>query len=588
MFHLTYLLDQMMLQLWIYVFVLLLGHASSASLRVSRDAALKEFIILHNNDMHARFEQTSRSGGVCSRQDTNKHKCFGGVARVAHEVRRYREEARNGGTPVLYLNAGDTYSGTAWFTVFKENITSAFLNKLQPDAMASPCAASLGNHEFDETIQSLVPFLNALEFPVLVSNMDISNETDLAATDKLRNSTVLNVNGAKVGIIGYLTRQTKDDAAINVDFKEEVECINAEATKLKEQGVNIIIALGHSGYQKDQEIARDCPEVDIVIGGHSHTFLDASQPVADKDDTNPEAVRGPYPTTVTQPGGKKVPVVQAYAYTKYLGKLKVQFDADGNLVSFDGSPILLDASIAQEQDVLDLLDAYRAPIAAIGESVIGHTKVDLEGGKVCRQRECNLGNLITDSMVFARVLENKGGDYWTDAAVALMGGGGIRAPIDRNSEGSITLRDIMDVLPFTNRLYLTRISGHTLRNALERSASLWGTDASGGFLQFSGIHVEFDFERAPGQRVVSASVLCAQCRIPSYSALNETKVYNIITHEFHVNGGDGYHLLETENPHTEVLQKGDVEALQQYLQHAPIIYPQLEERIVFKMPTNNL
>ena len=99
---------------------------------------------------------------------------------------------------------------------------------------------------------------------------------------------------------------------------------SAEAKKLKDRGIKIIIALGHSGYQKDQEIARDCPEVDIVIGGHSHTFLDSSQPVADKDDTNPEAVRGPYPTTVVQPSGKKVPVVQAYAYTKYLGKLHVQ------------------------------------------------------------------------------------------------------------------------------------------------------------------------------------------------------------------------------------------------------------------------
>lgn len=99
---------------------------------------------------------------------------------------------------------------------------------------------------------------------------------------------------------------------------------SAEAKKLRDQGIKIIIALGHSGYQKDQEIARDCPEVDIVIGGHSHTFLDSSQPVADKDDVNPEAVRGPYPTMVVQPSGKKVPVVQAYAYTKYLGKLHVQ------------------------------------------------------------------------------------------------------------------------------------------------------------------------------------------------------------------------------------------------------------------------
>lgn len=66
--------------------------------------------------------------------------------------------------------------------------------------------------------------------------------------------------------------------------------------------------------------------MDIVIGGHSHTFLDSSQPVADIDDSNPEAVRGPYPTVVQQSSGKRVPVVQAYAYTKYLGKIHMQVE----------------------------------------------------------------------------------------------------------------------------------------------------------------------------------------------------------------------------------------------------------------------
>lgn len=97
-----------------------------------------------------------------------------------------------------------------------------------------------------------------------------------------------------------------------------------EAEKLKSAGIKIIIALGHSGYNKDQEIAKNCPDVDIVIGGHSHTFLDASQPVASAEDTNPQAVRGPYPTIVEQSTGKKVPVVQAFAFTKYLGKLHVK------------------------------------------------------------------------------------------------------------------------------------------------------------------------------------------------------------------------------------------------------------------------
>lgn len=85
---------------------------------------------------------------------------------------------------------------------------------------------------------------------------------------------------------------------------------------------------------------------------------------------------------------------------------------------------MLNASIAQEQDLLDLLEVYRPNITAIENTIVGYTKVKLEGGGVCRLRECNLGNLITDSMVYARVLEEKSGDYWTDAPIALLQGGG--------------------------------------------------------------------------------------------------------------------------------------------------------------------
>lgn len=86
---------------------------------------------------------------------------------------------------------------------------------------------------------------------------------------------------------------------------------------MKKNGVKIIIALGHSGYEVDQEIAKNCPLVDAVIGGHSNTFLYTG------DAPDAEKVDGPYPTVVKQASGKEVPVVQAYAYTKYLGELKL-------------------------------------------------------------------------------------------------------------------------------------------------------------------------------------------------------------------------------------------------------------------------
>ncbi|XP_030560619.1 protein 5NUC-like isoform X2 [Drosophila novamexicana] len=565
-----------MRQKWLLVFLVAYGHLIGANPIVSGNSTLTEFIIIHNNDMHARFEQVNKNGGACTPKDANRDKCFGGFARVAHVVRKYREEAKNGGIAALYLNAGDTYSGTVWFTVFKDQITSTMLNKLHPDAMC------LGNHEFDQKIEGLVPFLNDVNFPVLVSNVDFSKEPELVATNKLSNSTILEVNGTKVGVIGYLTPKTKEDYINKVEFSEEIVSINAEAQRLKDQGVNIIIALGHSGYQKDQEIARDCPDIDIVIGGHSHTHLDSNQPVADKDDTNPEAVRGPYPTTVVQPSGKKVLVVQAYTSTKYLGKLRVQFDANGDLIKFDGEPLLLDASVPQEQDFLDLLDVYRPNITALGEQIIGHTKVYLEGGNMCRLRECNLGNMIADSMVHTRMLENKGGEYWTDAAIALISGGGIRTSISKNAEGSITFRDMSETIPFENRLFVTRITGKTLLNALELSASIRNRDSNGGFQQLSGIRVEYNYDMEEGHRVTSAQIRCAECSVPSYLNLNESAYYKAIVPEFLLNGGDGFQLIESNDPFTELLEHDDKGALQQYLQGTHFVYPAIEGRIVIK------
>lgn len=91
-----------------------------------------------------------------------------------------------------------------------------------------------------------------------------------------------------------------------------------EASRLKEAGVQLIIALGHSGIRVDQKVALECPLVDLVIGGHDNTFLwNGEKPDA-------EVPKGPYPIVMVQPSGKRVPVVQAYAFTKYLGKLSIE------------------------------------------------------------------------------------------------------------------------------------------------------------------------------------------------------------------------------------------------------------------------
>ncbi|XP_075168073.1 protein 5NUC-like [Haematobia irritans] len=528
-----------------------------------------EFIILHNNDMHSRFEQTSASSGKCTAELAAANKCYGGFARVAHEVRKYREEAKNGGTHVVYLNAGDTSAGTAWYFKFKDDIATAFLNKLLPDA------ASLGNHEFDSGLPGLLPFLDKVEFPIVAANLDVSSTPKWRHSKHLSNSTVMEINGTKVGVIGYITPETLELTMTKESlFTDEIEAINRESANLKAAGINIIIALGHSGYQKDQEIAAKCPDVDLVIGGHTNTFLyNSEQP-------DSETIDGPYPTLVNQTSGKQVPVVQAYAYTKYLGKLHVQFDKDGNLLKFDGTPILLNSEIPRDEDLLQLLELYRPEVTKLENDVVGHTKVHIEGRpEICWTQECNLGNLVTDAIVHSRVLEDLGGTYWTDAAIAFVQGGGMRNSFEPRSDGSISAQDVAGILNHNNDLFVTKISGKTLLAALEHSATMFEKESSAGFLQMSGVHVTYDYNQSPGHRVVSADVRCAACTLPIFEPLDETKYYNVIVSHFLLQGGDGHKFLEENGNEPQRLKNKEVDAFVEYLRSHDFIYPGIEGRI---------
>ena len=180
---------------------------------------------------------------------------------------------------------------------------------------------------------------------------------------------------------------------------DEVQSVNQEAQKLKSQGVKILIALGHAGFDIDKRIAENVPDIDVVVGGHSNTFLYTGDPPSNE---NPE---GTYPFIVTQPSGKKVPVVQAYAYTKYLGDLQLGFDDTGDLVSYSGNPILLVQSMPEDQNILNQLKPYKKDIEELMSDIVGSTKIDLT---TYRNQESPLGNFITDSMVNWVSFEQKG------------------------------------------------------------------------------------------------------------------------------------------------------------------------------------
>ncbi|KAJ8712223.1 hypothetical protein PYW07_005065 [Mythimna separata] len=527
-----------------------------------------ELLILHNNDMHARFEQTSQLSGTCTTADREAGKCYGGFPRVAHVVKEARRAAHSGeGPPVLYLNAGDTYTGTAWFTIYKWKIAAEFVNALQPDAV------SLGNHEFDEAVDGVVPFIRNLSAPVLAANLILDKVPELKNEPNLYKSIVIVKDHVKIGIIGYLTPKTKDLAPRNdVEYEDEIPAIRREVKKMKEQNVNILIALGHSGFVTDLEIARQVEDLDLVIGGHSNTFLWNADSTSEK----PEVPEGPYPTEVKQADGRIVRVVQAYAYTKYMGKLDLVFDAAGEITKCEGTPILLDQEIPRDPELLATVNKYRKDMDRINNEAVGTSLVYLnETG--CRLRECNLGNLIADAML--NYTREKYHEQYPDVNIAIVQGGRIRTSIyHEGTPFTLTRGDWINVLPFSDTLAIVTMNGTILKQSLEHSVSTWRTvDSTGQFQQVSGMEIIYDLARPVGSRVVEAKAVCSNCGFYKLQDIKEDYEYKMMMPTFLADGGDGYHMF-IELPR-KTLSYNELDSVLNYLMKYSPVDTQVDGRI---------
>ncbi|CAB3253194.1 unnamed protein product [Arctia plantaginis] len=457
--------------------------------------------------------------------------------------------------------------------LFLDELTTSQPHFKLPRRICHSSRMSLGNHEFDNGVSGLTPFIEALMCPVLAANLNLTRVPELLVERNLMNSVVFDINGTRVGVIGYLTPDTQFLAIKNeVKYIEEVTAVKKEAAKLKKQGVNILIALGHSGFTKDLEIAKEVEDIDLVIGGHTNTFLwNGTSPDVEK----PE---GPYPTLVKQKSGRLVPAVQAYAYTKYLGKLHIIFDSDGEIISSNGNPILLDKSITQDPELLEMVTRYRASIENITETIVGVTPIVLDGMS-CRLSECNLGNLITDAMVekYAKGYEGKG---WTDAPIAVIQGGGIRASIAHITlPANITKGDLLRVMPFDGNLVKLSINGSFILKMLEHSVAKYNlTRAPAPFLQMSGMMVEYDFCKPPGFRVLKVYTRCGQCLNPQFSLLRVRKMYNILMPAFLSMGGDNYTML-ADLPKI-ALPFDELESTIEFISSRSSVHPSVEERII--------
>ena len=478
--------------------------ASAAALPAWGQAS---FTLLHTGDFHSRLEPISRFDSTCGDKDRAEGKCFGGSARLATAI----AAARAASNATLLIDSGDQFQGSLFFMQHNGLAEAEMMVALGYEAMA------VGNHEFDKGPEALRGLLDAVDFPVLAANLDVSAEPLLAG--RIAPSTVIEVGGGKVGIIGLTPLDTAElsSPGPNVKFLDPLEAVAREAARLEAEGVRNIVVLSHLGLPADERLASLAKGVDLIVGGHSHTLLSNTV----------EGAAGPYPTWVEGPD-HRVAIVHAGAYGKYLGSLKVEFDAEGRLTSAEGEPILLDASVAEDEAIVARVAALAEPIEQLRAQVVAEATAPIDGDRAsCRSGECQMGVLVADAML-DRVRDQ-------GVQIALQNGGGLRASIDA---GPITMGEVLTVLPFQNALSTFRLSGADVLAALENGLSQV-EDGAGRFPQVAGLRFIWDPAAPAGSRVTVADV-----EGPSgWEPIDPAKMYGVVSNDFMRRGGDGYEVL---------------------------------------------
>lgn len=497
--------------------ILRLSMLSVSAITLSAGAALADYElnILHINDFHSRIESINKFDSTCSAEEEGKNECFGGAARLLTAINQTRDALKAQGKNVLLLNAGDNFQGSLFYTTYKGTVEAEVLNAMKFDAM------TVGNHEFDDSEDGLAGFLDKVQFPVVTANVVASAASKIG--DRVKPSIVLEVGGQKIGIVGAVANDTAELATPgpNITIAEDVAKISEQVQKLKGEGVNKIIALTHVGYPRDLEFIAKIPDVDVVVGGHSHTLLSNTDQKAE----------GPYPTVVDNPGGYKVPVVQAGQYSKYLGDLRVVFDDSGVVKESKGDPILIDSSFKPDEATLKRIDELKAPIEALKSKVVGTSEGPIEGDrKVCRVKECSMGNLVADATL-ARVKDQ-------GVTIAFANSGGLRSSID---SGDVSMGEVLTVLPFQNTVATFQLKGEDIRAALENGVSQID-DGAGRFMQVSGMKYSFDRSKPAGSRVTAVEVKEGDAFVP----LDPAKTYTVAANNYVRTGGDGFKVFATK------------------------------------------
>jgi 5'-nucleotidase/UDP-sugar diphosphatase len=490
--------------------------------------------LIHSNDLHAHAEPTKIKG-----------KTFGGYARQATLIKRIRKTEPN----VLLLSAGDTFQGTLYFNTYEGLADLAFMNAVGYDAMA------VGNHEFDHGPGALSTFAGLANFPILSANLNVSGEPSLVG--KISPSAILMVGGEKVGIVGATTPTVTNISSPGptVTLKDLHDSVQAAVDDLTRKGVNKIFLLTHIGYAEDQALVSTLHDVDVVVGGHSHT------PLGTPDLPDWPKSGGQYPTVVKDSRGVNVPIVQVWEWGKVFGHITLNFDGGGHLKSWKtAGPIVVDDSIPDDPLVASMIAAFRKPITSLMTEPIGETAVEIPHSEE-GFADSPMGDVVADGMLAAT---KRAG-----SVAAFVNSGGVRGGLE---PGKITYGIAVSIEPFGNTLVTLDLSGTELRDAIEE-----GVGTGGKLIPSNGTSYTVDRSAPHGERVKNVVV----AGLP----LDPAKTYRVTLLNFTANGGDAHMVLKGAKGQRVDTGLIDLDAFIDYIKSHSPLRPESTGRIQASSPS---
>lgn len=507
---------------------------------------------------------------------------FGGISHFVSTLNGLR--TANAGRDQLTISSGDNFLAGA---AFNASLASGPLGaRTYYDALAlvqvGYDAITIGNHEFDFGPAVLADFISYYNTqggsaPFLSANLNVSAEANLQtlkSAGKIANSTIVTRGGQTYGIIGVTTETLPTVSNPGgVIVNPVLAAIQGEVSALQTAGVNKIILSSHlQSIQNEIGLVPQLSGVDVVIAGGGDELLinvdNARNTVAQRS--------APYPRTVQDADGKNVAVVTTVGEYLYVGKLDVEFDANGEVVNVGGEPVVVSKTAVSADATAQstIINPLSSAVAAANASIVATTDVFLEhsrgntnGPRVIRQRETNLGNLIADAFVWSAAAEGSGLTVG-NTLIGLTNSGGIREDLDNNQNGQISQGEAIATLPFTNTLaVIGNVDVNTLITALENSVSRIqsnGTGTDGRFAQISGFEFDYDPSRPAGSRVVGVRLADGSPVWTRSGGASFAGLFDIATNSFLAGSGtpDGYNFGATRRT---LLSAGYADSLIAYM-----------------------